>query len=143
MGSCYILPQMSTLPAAPYDIREVANYLLDYADVRKLSLTQISLLDILSFCQYWYLMSHRAPLIKNIKNKYQDNDPEVRELREAFKHHGENAITSRADRFDINSGEMNRVVPNLSVEDKVFVEKIFESYMCFGSGALRDLTHFP
>jgi uncharacterized phage-associated protein len=131
---------MNTLSRAPYDARAVANYLLDYADARKVSLTQISLLKLLYFCQGWYLFYKHAPLIRNEFEAW-ENGPVVRVVRDAFKRHGKTTITSRADKFDIETGEILRVIPNLTEEDRKFVEKIFESYQGFGPWELRDLTH--
>ena len=56
---------MRTQSTAPYDGREVANYLLDLADSKKLTLTQISLLKLIYFCHGWYLFYKERPLVKN------------------------------------------------------------------------------
>jgi uncharacterized phage-associated protein len=131
---------MAKLSTAPYDAREVANYLLDYADARKISLTQITLLKLIYFCHGWYLLYRGTPLIRNDFEAW-ENGPVVRVVRDAFKRCGKNKITSRADKFDIYTGEISQIIPNLAPDDSKFIEQIFETYNGFGPWELRDLTH--
>ncbi|WP_114356163.1 MULTISPECIES: Panacea domain-containing protein [Rhodopseudomonas] len=131
---------MVQISTAPYDAREIANYLLDYADGKRLSLTQISLLKLIYFCHGWYLVYKQRPLIKNEFEAWQ-NGPVVKVVRDAFKHHGSSKISSRAKKFDLLSGEIYEVVPNLLEADQKFVEEIFDLYKGFGPWDLRDLTH--
>jgi uncharacterized phage-associated protein len=131
---------MTKLSTAPYDAREIANYLLDYAETKKVSLSQISLLKLIYFCHGWYLFYKHRPLIRNEFEAW-ENGPVVRVVRDAFKQHGKYKITSRAERFDLFTGEVFKVVPDLTLDDQQFVEKIFETYQGFGPWELRDLTH--
>jgi uncharacterized phage-associated protein len=131
---------MTELSTCPYDGREIANYLLDYADAKKVSLSQISLLKLIYFCHGWYLFYKHRPLIKNEFEAW-ENGPVVRVVRDAFKQHGKYKITSRAEKLDIFTGEVSQVVPNLAPNDQRFVEEIFELYQGFGPWELRDLTH--
>jgi uncharacterized phage-associated protein len=133
---------MSALSTAPYDAREVANYLLDYADKRSIRLTQMTLLKLLYFCHGWYLFYKKQPLIKNDFEAW-ENGPVVRVVRDAFKRHGRQPITSRAQKFDLDQGIMVPVRPWMFVEDGQFIEKIFEAYQGFGPWELRDKTHEP
>ncbi|MGT2500698.1 Panacea domain-containing protein [Bradyrhizobium guangxiense] len=131
---------MTKLSTAPYDAREIANYLLDYADAREVSLSQISLLKLIYFCHGWYLFYKQRPLVKNEFEAW-ENGPVVRVVRDAFKHHGKYRITSRAEKLDLFTGEIAEVVPYLSEHDKEFIENIFKAYQGFGPWDLRDLTH--
>ena len=133
---------MTSLSTAPYDAREVANYLLDYAEGNKVSLTQISLLKLIYFCHGWYLFYKHRPLIKNEFEAW-ENGPVVRVVRDAFKHHGKNKITSRADKFDLFTGEISLAVPSFTEDDRHFIEQIFRTYQGLGPWELRDLTHEP
>jgi len=45
------------------DGREVANYVLDYADESGVSVTNLSLQKITYFCHVWFLISANKPLI--------------------------------------------------------------------------------
>ena len=131
---------MSALSTAPYDGREVANFLLDYAESRKVELTQIPLLKMLYFCHGWYLVYKGAPLIKNEFEAW-ENGPVVRVVRDAFKHFGKKKITGRARRLDLNTGEFEVVLPNISEDDQAFIVQIFEEYQAYSLWELRDLTH--
>lgn len=131
---------MSDRSKAPYDAREIANYLLDYADKKNVALGQISLLKLLYFCHGWYLFYKQQPLVKNEFEAWKDG-PVVRVVRDAFKHHGKHKISSRAERFDLLTGEVSVVIPDLSYADQRFVEQIFALYEDFGPWELRDLTH--
>ncbi|WP_322517068.1 DUF4065 domain-containing protein [Rhodopseudomonas palustris] len=131
---------MTTFSTAPYDAREIANYLLDYADRKRLDLTQISLLKLIYFCHGWYLVYKERPLIKNEFEAW-ENGPVVRVVRDAFKHHGKFKIDTRASKFDLLTGEVLAVRPNLLPDDGKFVEEIFDLYQGFGPWDLRDLTH--
>lgn len=131
---------MRTQSTAPYDGREVANYLLDLADSKKLTLTQISLLKLIYFCHGWYLFYKERPLVKNEFEAW-ENGPVIRVVRDSFKHHGRHAITSRADKFDLLTGEILQITPAIEAEDASFISKIFETYHGFGPWELRDLTH--
>lgn len=137
----YLMTSFST-SKAPYDAREVANYLLDYAESHKVSLTQITLLKILYFCHGWYLLYTKAPLVRNDFEAW-ENGPVVRVVRDAFKRHGRNPITSRAEKFDLSTGELFTIVPSICQEDQHFIEKIFHAYQGLGPWELRDITHEP
>ena len=133
---------MSLATAPPYDGREVANLLLDKADARQVALTQISLLKILYFCQGWYLLYKNKPLICNDFEAW-ENGPVIKVVRDAFKSFGGKRITGRAGKFDLMSGEVAEVIPNLNPADEDFVSQIFEVYHVFGPWELRDMTHEP
>jgi uncharacterized phage-associated protein len=131
---------MTPQSTAPYDAREVANFLLDHADARKAYLTQISLLKILYFCHGWYLFYNNKPLIKNEFEAWA-NGPVVRVVRDAFKSFGKNKITSRAEKLDLYTGNAASIIPNLAHGDEEFIMQIFEVYYIFGPWKLRDMTH--
>jgi uncharacterized phage-associated protein len=133
---------MTELSTAPYDGREVANFLLDYADARKVPLTQISILKILYFCHGWYLFYKGKPLIKNDFEAW-ENGPIVRAVRDAFKVFGKEKVTARAERFDLITGEIKPITPALQTDDAQFIQQIFDAYYIFTPWELRDITHEP
>jgi uncharacterized phage-associated protein len=135
-----VCSHMIKISTAPYDAREVANFLLDYADARQTYLTQISLLKIIYFCHGWYLFYNKKPLVKNEFEAW-ENGPVVRVVRDAFKAFGGNRITSRAEKFDLYTGKSISLEPNLEQDDQVFIKQIFEAYYVHGPWKLRDMTH--
>ena len=61
-----------------YDARAVANFLLDHADARGLSLTQLMLLKLLYFSHGWYLNRFKSPLVENEFEAW-EHGPVIRE----------------------------------------------------------------
>jgi uncharacterized phage-associated protein len=133
---------MNHTPTPPYDGREIANLLLDKADARQVGLTQISLLKILYFCQGWYLLYKNKPLISNDFEAW-ENGPVIKVVWDSFKSFGAKKITGRAGKFDLMTGQITEVIPNLSSADDDFVSQIFQVYHVFGPWELRDMTHEP
>jgi uncharacterized phage-associated protein len=125
---------------APYDARAIANFLLDHAAQRGLSLTQLSLLKLIYFAHGWYLSRFTAPLVENEFEAW-ERGPVVRVVRDAFKEFGSRPITKRACRVDIYSGVVEVVAPRLSRQDADFVGAVFDRYHVFSAAQLSEMTH--
>jgi uncharacterized phage-associated protein len=97
-----------TNSTAPYDSRIVANYLLDLASDRKLTLTQLVLYKILYFAHGWYLSSFDKPLLTQEFEAWQLG-PVVKVLRDQFEKFGKRPITERAEKLNIYTGEYEPV----------------------------------
>ena len=93
---------------APYDSRVVANYLLDLASARKLTLTQLELYKILYFAHGWYLSSFSKPLLSQEFEAWQLG-PVVKVLRDQFGKFGAKPITAKAEKLNILTGEFETV----------------------------------
>jgi uncharacterized phage-associated protein len=124
----------------PYDARAVSNFILDLAQARAVSLTQLQLLKILYFAHGWFLAAYQTPLVKQNFEAW-DYGPVVRVVRDSFKGFGKEPITSRAESFDIFTGEFSIVEPNLNVSHAIFVEQIFLAYHVHGGWELSNMTH--
>lgn len=125
---------------APYDARAVANLLLDLARARSVPLTQISILKLLYFSHGWYLAAHRKPLISQEFEAWQ-HGPVVKVVRDAFKSYEAAPITGRATKLDIFTCERTEVVPNISPDDTIFIQSIFDAYRLYDAWQLSDMTH--
>ena len=125
---------------APYDSRAVANFLLDLANGRNLSLTQLSLYKIIYFAHGWYLAQTGAPLIEHDFEAWKLG-PVVKVLRDEFSACRERPITLRARKLDIYSGNRIPVAPDLDPKDSVFVRTIFETYHIHDAWKLSEMTH--
>lgn len=130
------------MPARPYDVRQVANYLLDLGDSEGFPLTQVSLYKIIYFCYGWYLITTGTRLFKNSFEAW-EYGPVVRVLRDEFKSFGRNNITGRATKLDLASGERDFADPSLDEYDKKFVSQIFTTYRVYDAWELSDMTHEP
>jgi uncharacterized phage-associated protein len=127
---------------APYDARAVANRLLDFADERKLKLTQISLLKLLYFSHGWYLSGHDRPLLIQEFEAWQ-HGPVIKVVRDEFRMFGYKPITSRATKLDIMTNKRSIVDSQLSHEDSLFVLSIFNAYHVYDAWQLSKMTHEP
>jgi uncharacterized phage-associated protein len=125
---------------SPYDARVIANFLLDHAAQRGLSLTQLSLLKLIYFAHGWYLSRFGVPLVENQFEAW-EKGPVVRVVRDAFKEFGDRPITKRAERTNIYTGEVDTVRPALSNEDADFVCSVFDRYHVYSAGQLSEMTH--
>lgn len=131
---------MDNSVAAPYDARAVGNYVLDLGDRVNVNITQISLLKIIYFAHGWYLTAFSIPLVKQPIEAWQYG-PVIKVVRDAFKDFGKKPITSRAERLNLETGELLRVEPLLNSEDAKFVEQIFQAYIGYGAFELSEMTH--
>jgi uncharacterized phage-associated protein len=125
---------------APYDARAVANFLLDHARGRGLSLTQLSLLKLIYFAHGWYLSRFRRPLVENEFEAW-EHGPVVRIVRDCFKEFKDRPITKRAEKIDIFTGEIQTVRPAIREADADFIRSVFDRYHVYSAGQLSEMTH--
>lgn len=133
-------PSREEGPGPPYDARAVANFLLDTADARGAKLTQMQLLKIIYFAHGWFLAGYGEPLVRQNFEAW-GYGPVIKVVRDAFKRFGREPITSRAERFDIFTGEFTKVSPLLNQCHAAFVEQIFLAYHIHGGWELSEMTH--
>ncbi len=126
--------------AAPYDAREVSNYILRVASESSRQLTQMALLKILYYAHGWYLASYNKPLFRQPVEAW-EYGPVVKVVRDAFKAFGKKPITSLAQRVDLETGEIIEVSSKLSGSDQDFVRSIFDAYARYDALKLSDMTH--
>lgn len=127
-------------PLRSYDGRAIANFILDLADVDGTTLSQMQLLKIIYFAHGWFLVAFRFPLVEQSFEAW-DYGPVVRVVREAFKAFGKQPITSRAERFDMFTGEVEIVSSYLDPVHAKFVEDVYRAYRSYDAWQLSDMTH--
>lgn len=126
--------------AKAYDARAVANLILDLAEHDGRPLTQVELLKILYFAHGWYLATKNRPLVSQPIEAWKYG-PVVNVVREAFKDFRDRPITARAEKLVLETGEYQRVEPDLLEDDVDFVASVFRHYKQFGAWELSDFTH--
>ncbi len=131
---------MSDTQAAPYDAREVSNYVLKLAISSQVELTQMSLLKIIFYAHGWYLASKGAPLFRQPVEAW-EYGPVVKVVRDAFKEFKKRPINKYAERLDLMSGEFVAVPAQLADEDEEFVASVFATYSKHSAFELSDMTH--
>jgi uncharacterized phage-associated protein len=125
---------------APYDAREVSNYIIKLATNSGVRLTQMSLLKIVFYAHGWYLATAGVPLFKQPVEAWEFG-PVVKVVRDAFKDFGKRPIDRFAERLDLHTGELIPVSDQLSEEDEKFVSSVFSQYCGKSAFELSDMSH--
>ena len=122
------------------DGKEVANFILDYADNNGISITNLSLQKITYFCHVWYLITTNKPLIKQNFEAWEFG-PVLPYLYRDFKNYGDQKITSRATKLDPRTG--NRIVAkiNLNSDEEEILRRIVSLYSRLTPSQLVDQSH--
>lgn len=123
-----------------YDAREIANFLLDYADSRRRPVSNMALLKHIYFAHGWHLAQTGKPLIKNRIEAWQ-HGPVVRVVYDAFKRFKSNPITSRATIMDWTTGEELVAQADVELEVEDLLRDTFNSYSTFNAIQLSEITH--
>jgi uncharacterized phage-associated protein len=100
----------------------------------------MALLKIIYFAHGWYLAHHSQALVAQPIEAWKYG-PVVKVVRDAFKLFENQPITTRAEKLVLQTGELIRVEPNLSRDDRDFVESIYRSYIVHGAWELSEMTH--
>ena len=125
-----------------YDVRSIANWVLDQADGVGTQLSNMALNKIVYFIIEKALVE-RGELLTAAKIEAWEHGPVIREIYHSFKTHGDGPITSRAKCFD--SATRSMVVAGEAFEDcdTELFEEALEAYIHLTAAQLRALSHQP
>ena len=123
-----------------YGIRELANWILDYADRRGLAITNMALNKLIYFAYEHALLSAGRKLT-NAKIEAWEHGPVFREIYREFSRFGSQPITSRAKKFDPATNSVDIAVPSLTPSDAALVEEAVAPLVRLPASTLRDLSH--
>lgn len=123
-----------------YDARQVANFLLDCAQDRGVTLTNMGVLKHIYFAHGWHLASFGKPLISNRIEAW-EYGPVIKAVYDNFKVHGAGPVTSRATMMDMHTGEILEARAHFSQDTEKLLRSILAYYSGFGAFELSDLTH--
>ena len=126
----------------PHDAREIANFFLDHADARGVSITNMSLLKLIYFAHGWHLARYGRPLVSNRFEAW-PRGPVVRAVYECFQDAGDGPIRERATRFDPLTATRVPADYLLHAKEEDFLRQIFDAYGHLHAFRLSDLTHEP
>lgn len=125
-----------------YDAREVANFLLDYADERAVKLSNMAILKHIFFAHGWHLAACSAPLVTNRIEAWR-HGPVIRAVYDAFKHHDAQPIRSRACVIDWQTGEVLEARAEIVPFTQALLRSTLDCYSGFGAFELSEITHAP
>lgn len=123
-----------------HDAREIANFFLDYAEVKKLPLTNLSLLKLIYFAHGWHLARLGRPLVKNHFEAWEFG-PVVRVVYQSFKGAGNKPITNRAHRYDPITGACYLATYQLDQGEQILLTQVFEAFAHLHAFKLSEISH--
>lgn len=124
-----------------YDVRDVANFTLDYADQRGVKLTNLSLQKLLYFVHGWFYSIYEEPLIKNRFEAWQYG-PVQRVIYDQFKAFKDAAIHGvRATYLEPTTGEPVYREPAIEPDHAALIRSVLEKYERYTAGQLVKESH--
>lgn len=123
-----------------FDARSIANFILDYAGKRNLTISNMSINKIVYFLHAEYLLANNKPLI-SAKIEAWDHGPVIREVYNAFKNFGAGAISDKAIKIDHVLQKKIVVNFELPLEVSLFLLAIMPAYVSQTASQLRSLSH--
>jgi uncharacterized phage-associated protein len=124
----------------PYDVRSIANLVLDFAKEKNTEVTNITINKIVFFLHGWYLAKSGSPLV-TAKIEAWDYGPVFRELYWEFKNFGSKAISTKATRRNPNTTQKEICTEAFSEADLAFLRPLVERYLKMSAGKLVELSH--
>ena len=125
-----------------HDARQVANFLLDYADERGVALSNMAVLKHIYFAHGWHLASRGLPLISNRIEAW-EHGPVIRSVYDCFKSCGAAPVKSRATTIDWATGEIVEARAAFSDETITLLRSTLDYYAGYGAFELSAITHEP
>jgi uncharacterized phage-associated protein len=134
--------QITESTKMPYDVRALANFTLDFAESKSLSISNVTINKIIFFLHAWYLAKTGKPLV-TAKVEAWEYGPVFRELYSEFKHFGKAAITIRAHRRNPTTAQKEVCREEIAESDVVFLAPLLDRYIQLSAGQLIELSHVP
>ncbi|WP_441238876.1 Panacea domain-containing protein [Bradyrhizobium sp. 930_D9_N1_4] len=125
-----------------YDVRSISNFVLDVADVEGRPVSNLSINKIVYFLHSNYLVEFGKPLV-SAKIEAWEYGPVFRELYREFKKYGERAISGRAQRISVETGNSETCNCELSELEQSFLEPMIRRYVRFSASTLVSMSHVP
>ena len=125
-----------------YDARAVANLILDEAQHKRRTVSNLSLQKLLYFSHGLYLMRHGQPLVTGYFEAWQFG-PVHPVVYEAFKGAGDQLIDFRATRRDLVSQSVSEIEKIDDPDCRSTVSQVIDAYGSLSPGRLVELSHAP
>lgn len=124
----------------PHDPRSVANFILDVASDLGLHVSNLSLNKIAYFLHGNYIAKFDKPLV-DAKIEAWEFGPVFREIYHEFKSFKAGAITNRAQRLNLDTGEKEVFRWSFPPEEALLLRDLAETYLRIRPGKLVDISH--
>lgn len=123
-----------------YSVKELANWVLDYAESKSISISNMSL-NKLVFFAYEYALREYGRKLTGAKIEAWEHGPVFREIYSSFKNFGSEPITSRASRYDASTNLVETVWPSLAPDDEQIMISALGPMIRLPAYILRELSH--
>ncbi|WP_082836006.1 Panacea domain-containing protein [Croceicoccus bisphenolivorans] len=124
-----------------YDVRDVANFTLDYADEHNFGITNLALQKLLYFAHGWFFAIFEEPLIKNKFEAWQYG-PVQRVLYDQFKALKDRPIKGlRATYIDPLNGNPHYKTPKICDDHASVIRAVLQKYQRYSAGELVTESH--
>lgn len=123
-----------------FDVRAIANFILDLADQKNVGVSNMALNKIIYFIHSDYLVEKSDPLV-SAKIEAWQHGPVFREIYHEFKNCGDQNITTRALKLNFDTGEKEVASIYFSNSETIYISALVERYIDFSAAQLRALSH--
>lgn len=123
-----------------YDVRAIANFVLDLAASRGELLSNMQINKVVYFLHADYLAKFGRPLV-SAKIEAWEHGPVFREIYQAFKGFGDRPVESRATKIDVETGTYVKATANVDPVTAHFLDDVSSKYTCLTASAIRALSH--
>ena len=123
-----------------YSVKELANWILDFAESRGEKLTNMALNKLIFFA-YEYALVTKGRKLTSAKIEAWDHGPVFREVYSAFKKFGADEITDRATRYNTGTNSVEMVIPTVAISDEMMIIQAIEPLIRLPAFILREMSH--
>jgi uncharacterized phage-associated protein len=123
-----------------YGIREIANWVLEYAERQQVSISNMQLNKLVYFA-YEHALKKYGRKLTNAKIEAWEHGPVFREIYRSFKESGNLPIASRAQKYNPAKDIVEIVVPNIAENDEKILEEALKNKIRLSASVLRELSH--
>lgn len=124
-----------------YDVRDIANYILEDFERRDIRLTNLALHKLLYFVHGWFFATYDRPLIRNKFEAWQYG-PVQRVIYDQFKRFRDQPLGSaRVTYIDPESGERRVKKPVIDGADTDLIDAILGRYERYTAAQLVNESH--
>jgi uncharacterized phage-associated protein len=123
-----------------YSVKELANWILDFAESRGEKPTNMALNKLIFFA-YEYALVTTGRKLTSAKIEAWDHGPVFREVYSAFKKFGADQISDRANRYNTETNSVEIVIPSIDFSDEMIIMEAIEPLIRLPAFILREMSH--
>ncbi|WP_283419916.1 type II toxin-antitoxin system antitoxin SocA domain-containing protein [Sphingopyxis sp. Geo48] len=123
-----------------YDVRAIANWILDYLSEMRINASNMSLNKLIYFIFERGLVE-RHILYTPARVEAWNHGPVFREVYHAVKDNDDKPISDRISRYSVRDREMVEAREQFSADDMDFFKSVIDDYKDFTAAELRRISH--